>query len=169
MLDWIKSRFTTEDNLPAHWPKKLPLLYCLSSWNYSIVGVYSLYIYYNTMLYEGHFVDSLLLITQGYLSYLGDVHYFGVQHYSRVIDKLLAIAFTTRFITRFIAYFTGDIIETTIYTVTFSGGMYCYYNSNKSRENFNDYVYWHTLWHFTFPLGLFVFIYLKTVSSQLAL
>ena len=93
---------------------------------------------------------------------MGDVQYFGVQHYSRIIDKLFAIAFTTLFITRFITNFTGDIIETTIYTVTFSGGMYCYYNSNKSRENFNDYIYWHTLWHCMFPSGLFVlFIYLK--------
>ena len=61
-MDWIKIRFQVED-----------IHNCVSC-AYIIICIYSLYIYiYNTMLYEGYYVDSLLLMIEGYVFYLGDV------------------------------------------------------------------------------------------------
>lgn len=154
-MEWIKSRFQTDDILDT----PATPLYSFSSWMYSIVGLYFLYTYSYNSLYEGHFTDSLLLILQGYLSYLGDVKYF--MHYSKVIDKIFAICFTIRFIT--MHFLQQDLLLDTVFVITLPTGMYCYYHSNKANisRNYKDYIYWHTLWHFTFPSGIFVWINLK--------
>ena len=55
-MDWIKICFQIEN-----------IQHCIS-FAYTIICIYSLYIYiYNTMLYEGYYVDSLLLMIERYV------------------------------------------------------------------------------------------------------
>ena len=156
-MEWIKSRFQINDVINA----TTTPLYSFSSWMYSIAGIYFLYIYSQNQLYMNHFTDSVLLLTQGYLSYLGDVKYINTPNYSKVIDKIFAICFTVWFTT--MNFLQGDTILDIVYVMTLPTGMYCYYHSNKANvsKNYKDYIYWHTLWHFTFPSGLIVWITLK--------
>jgi len=161
-MEWIKSRFRTDDVVNT----SATPLYSFSSWMYSIVGLYFLYTYSYNSLYEGHFTDSLLLITQGYLSYLGDVKYLSTPHYSKVIDKIFAICFTIRFIK--MNFLQQGVLLDMVFFITLPTGMYCYYHSNKANvsRNYKDYIYWHTLWHFTYPSGIFVWINLKGLEYK---
>lgn len=162
-MEWVYERFRSDDTniwdvekIKTHtfWSA-----YKISPAAYSFVGVYflSIALCYG-VLYPGHYVDSLLLINQGILSYLGDVYFFDRPHFTRVLDRIMAIALTLRFI--IMNFLESDIIQTILFLIYTPGALYCYYKSYKSRKSksLELYLYWHTIWHLGFPIGLYIWI-----------
>jgi hypothetical protein len=181
-LDWILERFSTKDKIFINYKnvnRTLWINYCYSSWLYSFAGLYFfLLAYYYKPRYYGQYIDSILLITQGVLSYLSDVRFLGKTHYTRVFDRLVAIGITLRFFVVFFYY--NDCYQNILLIIGFPASMYCYYRSYNARQycypiytsfyynqSIESYLKWHALWHVGFPLSLSIwisYIYYKNLN-----
>ena len=133
ITDWILERFSSDNGITGGVENvQLPKSYAYSPFAYTLVGLYFLQIYLrNGPIYTGHYIDSVLLISQGIFSYLGDVHFLGRKHFTRIIDRLMAILFTSRFIIMNFNSNESDLIKNILFIVCFPVSMYIYYNSYK--------------------------------------
>mmetsp|Transcript_9380 Transcript_9380/g.17113 ORF Transcript_9380/g.17113 Transcript_9380/m.17113 type:complete len:230 (-) Transcript_9380:276-965(-) len=150
---------------PSSWrgvkyPSKFGM-YALSSFTYCLLGLALLTVFRELKEYNGFIIlDGILLMTQSSITYIADVLYFGHNSIWHAVDRSYATFLTTFITLTKILYM--DHIEILIGVITLAFGYYCLGKSrlhrSESGANWDEYLYWHTLWHLTCPLGMFVMV-----------
>ncbi|GAB5355980.1 hypothetical protein AAMO2058_000251700 [Amorphochlora amoebiformis] len=130
--------------------------YALSSFMYTMAGFMILTVFNPSKNYIGNqSVDGALLSFQGFLSYKADVLCFGRDSIWHAVDRTVASLLTLYFAASKIAFLgPTDLI---FYILTLGFGMIAFSRSRLARSeeyaDFQGYLFWHGVWHTTFPLG----------------
>ena len=129
------------------WKNKLNIIsiYSLSCLSFSIIGLYRLL----TNYYEG-----IILIFVGITSFQSDVIYLGEYTHWRTFDTILATSLVT-------FYVFNTLISKTFYTYfAFIPAIIAVISFNYAHncEQFEEYAYWQSVWHFSIQLALITYI-----------
>jgi hypothetical protein len=161
---------------PIYWKDKVhsSMLYKVSSFNYSWLGIHIIYINHSLSTYVlGPYILDIIgyhLIIQGLCSYMGDVYTFGRRSYWKIADIILAhisIGYLGIIHILGLIRFPFPILMCMASVTT--AGIYCKYkDSNLLRLGgteysiINEWICWHIGWHFL-PIGISISLFLLLI------
>ena len=157
------------DKVPSQWRRYNYFAPCsfygLSSFMYSLAGVWLLalqVIHPDRMLYSFEYSESILWIWQGLISYKCDALDMGVRSWSHPCDRISATLFTVFLLLKYtfvdcVGRYGPHLLVVT--TLLFLVGLYCFHRSCRAcrAKSPRDYCFWHSTWHFVFPLTMIHF------------
>merc|ERR1712228_207422 len=154
--------------VPEEWGegKRMPLLYGpygLSSFTYSILGLWILiFVRDNHVLGTPFYIDGTLLFVQGIVSYGCDVYTFGFSSIFKILDRCSALVQGIWWIAKLI-YVSMSIAEYFVFIGFAMIAIVCKFKGEVSMRNlqWNQFLIWHSLWHFFVPIGLFIWAFLR--------
>ncbi|KAL1523417.1 hypothetical protein AB1Y20_018357 [Prymnesium parvum] len=148
--------------VPLSWRahRGLLSLYSLSSLMFCLTGAYILLLchaYPQRSLYTQQYVEGLLWIWSGCISYACDAVDLGVKSWSHPIDRLSATLFIAYNVLAYVAYARMGalpVAATIEFPLSLMSGLFCFKRSGDAvhKGDMEGYFFWHTAWHFVLPI-----------------
>lgn len=160
---YFTKNFDDDPSIPDTWINnkliKWNSIYGLSSFTYGILGIAMIFLFKDNFDSKNYNVPipiyllGTLLIIQSFVTFMGDVYCVDKPCLWHKIDKYLATFNTLVFS---ICMFYISIIEKLVFSFGIVNGLYFFKQARISRKNNNieNYAFYHSLWHLTFPLYL---------------
>ena len=154
--------------MPEEWAegKKFPSLYGpygLSSFSYTILGIWIVVAIRGTYtLGTPPAIDGTLLIIQGLVSYGCDVYTFGYSSVFKIMDRCEAVVVFLWWTAK-IFYVRQQWYEYVIFIGTGVVAVAFKMKGEVAMRNLEwvQFTVFHALWHYTVPLGLFVWAFIR--------
>ena len=163
--------------VPKEWAEggKYPLLYGpygLSSFAYSVLGIWIMAAFaYDDLSVFGTppIVDGLMLFVQGLVSYGCDVYTFGYSSVFKILDRgeaLITMAWWTAklfYLNIAPQCVSMNAAEIVVFLVTGVIAICCKVKGEMAMRklDWTAFRVWHSLWHLSAPLGLFVWALMR--------
>ena len=133
--------------------------------------------YSSQHLYPGQHVETALLVAQSICSYGCDVYSFGRPSIWKPVDRTCASCFVLYQALKLV-WLDMCAVEWVVWSLTLSVGLICFRNSmaqlkaapKRSKDgetvDLRDYLWWHTAWHWSLPLGAAVWMAVRAERLQ---
>ena len=171
MLDTFVYQGATPSNWSStiHDNQFISIFYRISPLFYSIGGITILFLHSRLTLFDPYFrwiLFAAFLIFQGFISYMADVQFCGLNTYWQTFDIYLASFLTfiggpLLLFRCFYANTTYPFIFKILWLLSIFFALYCKFMSKQAilTLNVQDYLFWHSLWH-CLPLYAILLLFL---------
>ena len=141
-------------------------LYGMSSFNYTLTGLWLLYLLHahpeRSLHFTLEYVEAWCYVWQGIISFKCDAVDLGVPSWSHPVDRICATLFTIQQSIKYCFVDCRGPIQpplAVLVSVVFVLGFYAFRQSCTACQEraLRDYRYWHVTWHFAFPVAMCIF------------
>jgi len=112
-------------------------------------------------------VEAALLLQQGVLAFLNDAYFFGVSRRVQWADRVSASFLSMCQPFKFISC-SMDFAQSSVLSVSFLCGVLAFAKAQQGLKegSLHKFLFWHTCWHWAFPIGGALWIELAIRTSN---